>query len=749
MNSPGPAISDENVAARLETGYRNIPAHITARLREGVLARINDAVLCAVLASVLAFLWFFPVAFSHLSGADRYLAHVSVIPAFDHTSIWHVYRDLAERYRAQHPGWFPLAPLPLFLWLLPPIPVKIVQLALVAGTFATFGAFAYRCLKSRSAALLAVVFALCCWQYRTPHDPVIGTSLVTPWCCGFALLAWLGWMNYELRKRALWLATTCAAGVLAVFCGVIPGALALALALAAVLRNKKSFASWGLAGVVIASASLSLTLGTPAVPWHHAGSYAANSLTEAIAAIPASYRALGGAPKSHVASLWHGMRYVDDRFTTIPAITGLGWLCVLLGAALAYFSLSREVFRKRDSIALVFGICFWLVPSLLLGSPDVWRAGLTPGQAFPGVYFEYFGVAMLAAYSVLRLAERRGSFPRLLPSTAALAVLCLCYGNIRMDNLAFARSIKQDDALSLIERAGGAGFFSALPEGSTIAIDPALHLTGAPGVSDAKYALYQYSGKRFNVISAQDIRAGHGAVWLLDTSRDTGIFVSLSHAVKRSGRGEYLVDRAYGYTVFPSVWKAVEGAHIGFDGSSSLLRDGRLLNVRRDCGPVPVSAAFTQQKPTVEWGRGFFPSGPVGYHLSRIKGQSTEWGGGYYSADQKMFMAAEGALTIIPAQCPHGAITVTLTALASAPSMLWMRSPRGVEHVDLWFKPTTFSLHYRNVRSPIHVRLSTDAPEANLDPIIFRYERDTPRHLHVTFTYAQALQELPRSKAVR
>jgi hypothetical protein len=693
-------------------------------------ARSNPWLYVCV-ALVLAALRFSQLPFSHPADADEYLSHVAAIGPFDHIGTWSVFGEVAAHFRSEAPGWFPLGPLPLALWLTGiSVPgAKIVQYVLVLVSFVLFAFVARKLSGSRGAAILAVVAALCAWQFRTIHDPAIGTSFLTPWSAIAVLGAYGGWLAYRDSGRIAVLVLCYVALAFAVATGPVAWCLGALLAFIA-LRSERRPAAFGLCGIVLAGIAAIVASGPPPAPWQHEGGLGGNLFAQLFAAIPASFRAVGNLPVARVADLYYGTRYIDDRFVLIPPVTLAGWAFAVASAAVAYVvssATSPAEPARRGGDALIVGAGFWLVPSLVLGRPGEWQHGLPIGQAFEGVYFEYFGVALLAAVGLRRVLASKHLAARLVPALAALTAFALAYGNARSDAYALAWTARLDEPAALVARAGHAGFFDRLPGAAVIAPSSSLPFArwGVSGIADPKYALYDDTGKRFATVPYGFRTPAAPQTWILDAPLGPGVRVALLH-VARTEAGKPLVDRALGYAVDRAVRLDAPGLHRGVARTVVALRDGASIDARRRCGPVPPAVAFAPSRPQLVWGGGFLPSGPYGYVTAPLEPVRSALGK-MLTVYPKMFLEGRGVATIVPSSCPPGTVVFRAVAVASKPAHLAVRTPAGVERfaIDDEATPVVLRIPLRD-RAPFKIEFSTDAPAAQWEPIYFRYERDRP-----------------------
>jgi hypothetical protein len=521
-----------------------------------------------------------------------------------------------------------------------------------------------------------------------------------------------------------------AALAVALLNGPVALGLGVVLAVIALLSRRRAAAS-GICAIVVAGGIAILASGSLAAPWQHGGGFAGNAFAQFFAALPTSFRAAGNLPVARVADLYNGTRYADDRFVLIPAIAFTGWAFAIVCAILAYIAAARAggaPQADRRTEALVAGLGFWLVPAFALGTAGEWQRGLPLGQAFAGVYFEYFGLAVLATLAIQTMLASRAPAARLIPALAALTAFFLSYGNARSDAYVLASTARLQEPALQLARAARAGFFDALPAGAVIAPSPSLNFPywRESDIADPKYALFDLTGKRF-AAEPYDRLAGQPQpnTWILQAPRSFGITVALSHwAATVAGRP--LVDRALGYTTERSIWRNAAGLRRGVERTVATLSDGHSIDARRLCGPVVPDDAFAPSRPSLTWGEGFVPSGPFGYITAPSMPLQSALGT-YLTFFPKMFMMDRGVATIVPSSCPPATIVFKFVAVAWRPSHLVVRTAAGSRRFALDDQGSIVQLRLpAKMRSPIALYFSTDAPAADWQTNDFRYERDRP-----------------------
>ncbi len=696
----------------------------------------------ALFAAVLGAIWFLPVLASHFTDGDAFYAHASIIPQLDHVGVAQAYAVIAGTYQHAQGGWFPVGGVPLMTWMIDSYfgVAKGLQYLLILATVVLFAAVAQRLLRSAYAAVLAVNVSIAAWQFRMPHDPVIGTSLVTPWAALLTLASLWAWLRFLDSNSKTQIAFACAFMVLAILSGPVSCAICVALCVYALIYRINGGAF--LAGAAALAGSAVVLHGGLQQPWKHGGVYALNVFKQLFAALPTSYRATGHLPLGHVPSLYHnGVRYNDDRFINVPAPSRWAWIGILSATAGAYVSALRLRVVSADAgnmNAWIIGTILWIAPCLMLGPYALWPHGLPIGQSFDGVYFEYFGIGLVCAALLQQLSRQKISMPVLGP-IIALAVFVSCYGDVRADAASLMKSARSDYARSVIQRAGTAGFFDQFEDGTVFAMGRGLVPTSAmsPQAQTLKYMIYHYSMRRFDIISEKRLtKEDVKNAWVIDTPLKAALILTAKRVASVNTSG-VRTDRAFGYTPFGYVPRLAQTPRHGVRTTTMPLRDGYVIYTERLCGPVALDAAFAESRPLLVYGRGFFRSGPVGYE----KPAEVRDAFGDVSTDPnmypKMFMAHEGVLTLYRTSCPKAFVNLKAVAVSARPATLLI-SPSGAktEHIKLTPDGAHFWLRFdmQKQRSPMTLHFVTNAPKApQFDPIIFHYERDIPRDIRIVF----------------
>jgi len=646
-----------------------------------------------------------------------------------------VYRGAARAYQTEQGGWYPLGSIPLWIWLADPPPffAKIAQLGLVVINFATFALLAMRLFRTISASILASVIVLAIWQLRIPHDPILGTSFVTPWAAEGILACYAAWMWYVASRRIVFIYIACAAVVACILCTPIGFGVGASFIIPFIVSKSLRVGAAAIFGVAFVTGAISVANGTHFGESTALGTFGASIFAQLIAPFPTTFRAFGHIPVAHVPSLWHGNGYVDDRFIRIPEISPVGWLRAIVLATLGYLAVQRAIATQRTAELryhpLLIGLTLWLVPAIAIGPKSFWPIALPLGQAFNSVYFQCFGIAILTTRCLLAIA--RPTVLAIIPPIAGATILLLAYGNIRSDSYAIDQTVRAEYTRDVIQRASVAGFFKLLPTNSTIAVPHWGSLvTGSYSSTDvAKYMLYHYSKLRFNVIETDTAPDPPPNTWVLGTSHVPDSLVSLSHWSANSGSVK-LTDESLHFSLLDV--GAIGGSRDGIALTSTPLADGFSILARTTCADVSIGSPLEPPTPRIVWGPGFYRPGPVGYPPKASNGQT-------------MLMGSAAYLQVAPAGCKPQSLQFSAIVQAPNAGTLSFGTQGRRQQVALSGAPQAISLDLPRTASRITIDFATDAKAADLNMVYFRYDRDRPLDTRLMISGASLTElETPR-----
>ncbi len=704
------------------------------------------------LSAAFAAIWFAPALRAPFADGDRLLAQLGFLGKFAHVSQADVYREIAARYGSLHPGWFPLAPLPLAIWTLDSrfAFAAALNYALVITSFALFAWLVTRVLGTW-AAVLAVVLTVAAWQFRFPHDPVVGTMLVWPWSSALLFLTLGLWLQFEHDRRAATFGACAVTLIATTFAGEVNLVVAGLLAVGATVRGRKP-TDVALLAIVLVCGAIAFVHGPFPGPWSHAGGYLRDVAAQAIAALPSTYRGFGHLAIGRVPALYThtalGWRFINNRYTTIAAISSIGWTAVLFAGGLALLAMLRLPetattggrYRRAAAIATVL----WLAPALVLGAPGVWQHGVPFGQALDAVYVQYFGVGLLGA-TLLNALMTRPSSRAVVPAIVALGVLLIAYGNVRADATVVARNAHRDRGRAALQLAGSVGFFNVLPPRAKLVIGPkSLAMLGlSHSVQAARLALFGYAHRRFSLTSLASARSGRGG-WLLQVHPNALIPIRLAHWA--SGPASHpTTDRAFGYTnsavaVGQAAWQRRRAS---VETRVTPLSTGDSIAVRQRCGPVPANAPLAAPRPHLHWFSGAYPQGPVGYD----PGRPTLSALGDVTTYAKMYLESHAMLKVVPSICRSRAVVLDGVLLAGADATLTARGAGRSYSVALSTALQTISWSFpTRGNRPFRITFRTTAPKAVFYPQLFRYERSFPHATRVMLELAPVYELSPATR---
>ena len=336
-----------------------------------------------------------------------------------------------------------------------------------------------------------------------------------------------------------------------------------------------------------------------------------------------------------------------------------------------------------------------------------------------------------------------------------LLVFLVTYGNGRVD--AFA--IRVFDANDLPRRevldAARAGLFASVPNGATIAVSDRLPFAWeSEDDRDARVFFFRGTRKLYHVIPVRAIEAGGAEcrerLGSICTPRANDIWYlaieprvhptpldRLSIALDRwagSDRQTILGDRGVGFRRYETAaqrkaaWALLRERRRGVVLQIATAPSASLVvRAERRCGPVPVQAMFTDERPRVTWGGGFFPL----EEYPRVIMPALQYQIDHYPATVVWrYAAARARLELHLGACAPEALDAEMFVVSASPGRLTIRL--GALHrtylvsalgtlVDLPLPP--------NAPRHLVLDLSIDAPSAMQISPTPRYERTDQRDI--------------------
>jgi hypothetical protein len=504
------------------------------------------------------------------------------------------------------------------LWVVVPDPVgsKALQLLLVVANLATAGLVVSRIAKSQAVGILSAIGTLAAFEFRKPHDAVLGATFALPLTVELVLLALFCYVTFFETSRSRWLAFALALQLAA--CLFDEAAILLTFMFfvyeAVAYRRVSRAAIIVTLPILVVESSIIARSGVPSsLSWIVAPSNMGLGLfaKQVVATLPGSYRGFGNVLRD---GLTDG--FADSRFQSVPGIEFLGMIVVLLaGIATCVILCNRplQIPRRRNWALVALGLCLILVGASLHQS-DQWIGGLPWGEAYGSVYIEYFGFGMLFAMlaTISCSSQAWQSLRSLGPIVFTLFIVAEVYGNSRVNELVVTFDRNEFETLRLLRLANHGGLFQNIPGGGIVTFegDPPISLASGLGLDVFHSMIYSAAGNHFRVTSERDAESERNPFGLWVIRREyTGRFpgaITLAHGFT-THRG-LRFDRAFLYR-----------RDIGNEGSASTDPsdsliiskrhevDGNLVEeVRWSCGARSLAELYTTGGPTVIYGAGFY-----------------------------------------------------------------------------------------------------------------------------------------------
>jgi hypothetical protein len=711
-----------------------------------------------------------PILHSGLADEDLLLAHISAIAAVDHISPWLALQEVVGRISKVEGGFSPLRCIPLALWLLTGsvAATKALQFSMILCNVATFGLFARRLLRSDGGALLATALTLCAWQLRYPHDPTMGSSFLWPWTLELVLISLYAIVRFSDQGGTGWsiVATLAATGAGLSNFAILPVvALMPIFSIAVSTQPRRLGITIALIFAALITGLLQLKYINDSIATLNGFNYLRTVVIQMVAALPASYRAMG-----NVAHDFPLDSFSDTRFQDIPDVMAIGWLAIV-GTTLASFvgytfaTFSRQY---RSALAIVpGGLILWLGPSLAFGPTVYWHSGVPNGQSYGSIYIEQFGVGLLFAWVALAIGRWRVVQRSSVGIGLSVVVFLLVFGNVRVNAFAAERLGQADYTRAIVDRSGADRFFASIPVGSKIVIpnDSNLYSPVYGGIHDSIYAIYHYTGRLYSVADQASIQPGGDLceaigesvcaskqknVYILRTAKAHLTDPQLSLARWTGSRdGIEYSDVGHGFAAFPSDDAANDGATllvsaqpgVHFDVAPKIEPSALAFTASRTCGPVPVNALYSPAIPTIAWGPGFYPATTYGELPVDAIGNPPMRG------TEPLFRWAgrNAELIVTRSTCPPTAMRMTFAVVTSEPANIFARWPgaeqilRGGAHT-----PTAFNIELgQTLRSPIRIVLETDSQAFVEERLRIRNEGEAPQDRRMLVLQPTVGDELP------
>jgi len=539
------------------------------------LLKLPWASSCAGAITFLVLLgaFIFPLLPVGFVGDDIYRSTIPAYAALAHLSVLGALRDVFRE--ADQTARSPLQVLVLAFWFLrpPEIVARIAQCVLLIVNVATFALLAVRLFGARGMGIVAAVCAFATLQIRLGNDAILGQTATSTLGCELILLALLAWQRF--CEKATWARFGAAMAAFAIALAGDASAVSLVAVIPVLfaLETRWEPRNRFLGGIAfVAAGAIVLALNAILVPGAIVLPSLAATFGQLAAAIPLAYRTVHDIVSGGVSP---GGTPPDQRFLGVPGAGVAGFVLATGGMVAAYVALRWGAPSRRTSVvrAGAIGAALWIVPALLAG-----HAASTLLQPLPIVYVQSYGVALLlaAGLEVIFRLDRLGRAPGLAP------IALLFVGLTLLGNAAEARVVAQRSAgigavRSAIERAGAAGLFGSIADGSRVLLDAKSYpFLFTNDWRSSSYLLYAYSGRSYVSAPVGSFRPlpGKRETWIMRYSENAEAGLR-QLALARFAAGSASAPRVDETTVF----QRYDTTELRTAGLSALDAGGRGMNV--------------------------------------------------------------------------------------------------------------------------------------------------------------------------
>ncbi|MHB8461379.1 MAG: hypothetical protein ACYDA1_01905 [Vulcanimicrobiaceae bacterium] len=633
------------------------------------------------------------------------------------------YRGLtpyAELWSVVHNGiraglFGPLATLPLLTWLSQPsaLAARIIETLGIVLNFGTFYVLAVRLTRSNTAALFAVLAALCSIEFRFVDDPYLTNLFVLPFAAELLLLAFVVYDISLSNKR--WQLVVASLSLFACAVMTIPECAVFAVAFVAYIwwaKKTRLALADAIAFLMVAIVTLYLVdrqgIGLFAIG---ISAFFAHLLT----VLPVSYRALSGIIRDRLSTTDRNL-----SFDLVPEPGLFGWILAFVSAATAYILIALRSDRRPPFEYLgcvVLGGALWICGSLF--------------SAY-GSFFAVFGLALVITATAHFLAQYRKSLAGVLPIGIAVILFFVMVGNFRANALVSQSLDHPWQTVITVRNAVRNGLFSGLGPDASVALSTTSPLfTFAQSQIEQEEFLFGLTGTRF---VAKKTVGG----WLLGTKfrRRLGWTVTLTHLT--ADHTKFRANKVRLFKTFLSsssarsfaegVFSSVRGMSVDFNNYSDT---HALVFITRKCGDVQIRDAAKPNSPTYTWSTGFYPfdkPNPIWYSEAGTIAYETR----FSHADSWRYARRHANLVFAPDSCGSTKLRVAMTLYSALPGFVDLSGPVTYKHlpVDAPGTPISFILSLPAKRS-VTLHFNADTPLHFGDEGIPRVDGPGMGHIHL------------------
>lgn len=513
----------------------------------------------------------------------------------------------------------PLRAVPLCVWLIPPPErvLRVIQLILVGCNFATFGWLCRR-MRGNGFAVVCVAIALVSLQARKWHDPVTGNALVMPIVAECVLMALGLLIAFAQTRKSLYAIGAAFCAIAAAFIDPLGVAMCAVFAVAAVPLIPPRARVW-LPLALAGGAGVAVYISLRALHNHFAGAVIMQSFPQQlVAALPASYRVLGGLISDRVVSFAY-----DSRFDSIPNAAPLDGIVALIIATISgiglYFA-NRKVsgvtwrfFPGLIGLGIWVGAAFAAIP--WAGHRLAW------GDAYDGIYIEAFGFALFASWLLGAIMQQfsgkgAGKLHLIVAIGFGASVFLFLIGNIRFNSFVFAKDQAVLTRRYVLQHAAESGLFEPIASGATIALPRKefddYGISVSAGYSGASSYFYSLTKQRYGIESIAEKSSPPAGLWLFTTamSPETDMLTLTKIQTLIGKRALSKRARAYVWAFYRPALQEMDiartGRQSGIEKAVQIAGPRSLIvNVVRTCGPTQAGNVLNPDAPAATFGSGF------------------------------------------------------------------------------------------------------------------------------------------------
>ncbi|WP_068779043.1 LamG-like jellyroll fold domain-containing protein [Paenibacillus sp. GM2] len=376
----------------------------------------NTIIIFIILALLLNAIILSPMIFSGYYSDDSINSYAYGIAHERGMSVFEFYASINQSWMSEG-RFFPLAFYMYFLFYIikSVIVYKISILLMVLLNITLFSFFIKTITRSTFLGLTAMYLPACFFQFRIPHDPILGFHWLLELVFSLTLLSLISLLFYLRSTKnnkiyyysmsvAFYLISTLIYEITYLF--IILHLLIIFLYSKENLQKKiKLLLPYVVVVLVMGITSLVLRInaGIGGLNELNEGAYNPSFVVkdyivlffkQIIAAFPLSYISFN--PSSLV--------YIQSIHSTKFIISGL--LIILLNLLFNKFVMtvkSEQVSREVNKVLIVFGSAFLILPNLLVSFSPKYQTEVNWGNGYLPVYISYFGLIMLCLPLILRM----------------------------------------------------------------------------------------------------------------------------------------------------------------------------------------------------------------------------------------------------------------------------------------------------------------------------------------------------------